>query len=66
MQGEDSGEEVGEEDRGEEVGEDRGEEVGEDRGEEMEVEDLEGEEGGGPALQWLGGGAGLRESRREP
>ena len=58
MQGEDSGEEVGEEDRGEEVGE--------DRGEAMEVEDLEGEEGGGLAPQWLGGGAGRRESRREP
>ena len=53
MQGEDSGEEVGEEDRGEEVGE--------DRGEAMEVEDLEGEEGGGLAPQWLGGGAGRRE-----
>ena len=38
-------------------GEDSGEKVGE------EVEDLEGEEGGGRALQWLGGGVGRREGQ---
>ena len=47
LQGEDSGEKVREE-------------VGKDRGE--EVEDLEGEEGGGTTLQWSGG-VGRRESQ---